>query len=215
MKSFKETLTKLQDKKAKGNLSFADITDLVKAFSELPEADQEKVQADVDEVVSSPEPTKKDGGEEAPKTQGNDEGIDNGEFSEIKEENAKLRADVQKMKAKIFKEEISKEFDENFAYTGKEDSHGIFNAVKHKDSFVDFSLTLTPEQRTSFYEILKNANENIKEKMQEFGHNGKGAAQAYSENMTESEASFHEQVMKVAKEKGIPYSQAAKQVSFS
>lgn len=190
--------------KTKNILSFSEKFELQSAFNDLSDEQKtDEVQQEVAEQVEKPETEEK----KEDKTP-SDEGDKTPEPVKASEITPEMYNEQQKeialMSAKLKRNEVEKEFNENFAFNDQ-NKDGILNANKHKDSFVDFVVTLNDDQKSKFYEIVWNIDTTLAGKFSEIW-SGKTPASSGSETF---EQKYHEAVEKISKDQKVSYAEAA------
>lgn len=208
MKNFNELLAEAKTKKV---LSFDEKFALRTAFNDLDEDQKtEEAQQEVAEQTAKPET------EEAPKgdDQGGSEGSETPKTTETPATEVKatetvsvekyneMAQKVKMLEMKDAKNDIENEFSEKFAFSAN-NKKGIFNTSTQKDSFVNFTMTLTKDQKKMFYEIIGGIDTKLPEKFSEIGSSDNVNANEKSETQL-----YHERILEVQKEKGVNYAKA-------
>lgn len=162
---FNELLKKAKTQKV---LSFSEKFELQKAFNDLPEEEQtDEAKNEVATEVAKPETEEKKPEqkkvEETPAS--SDKPLQASETVSVEKYNEAIQR-LAVLETETRKQTVEKEFNETFAFS-ESNKKGVLNVAKHKDSFVNFTMTLNKEQKASFYEILGGIESNISEKFSE------------------------------------------------
>lgn len=200
MNMFKELLQKAKAQKV---LSFSEKFELQKAFNDLPEEEKtDETKQEVETEVSKPETEeKKPDAKKVVETPTNEKPLQAGETVSVEKYNEAMTR-LATLEAESRQQTVEKEFNEQFAFS-ESNKKGFLNVAKHKDAFVNFTMTLNKEQKASFYEILGNVESNIAEKFSEIGTDANKTT-----SITDDGQKYNEAVKKVMKEKGIDYDAA-------
>lgn len=198
---FNELLKKAKTQKV---LSFSEKFELQKAFNDLPEEEQtDEAKNEVATEVAKPETEEKKPEqkkvEETPAS--SDKPLQASETVSVEKYNEAIQR-LAVLETETRKQTVEKEFNETFAFS-ESNKKGVLNVAKHKDSFVNFTMTLNKEQKASFYEILGGIESNISEKFSEIWSNTNKTT-----SITDDGQKYHEEVTKVMKEQNIDYDAA-------
>ncbi len=195
-----KTMTKfnelLEQAKAKKVLSFSEKFELQKAFNDLEDGEKtDEVKSEVDQEIAKPETEPK---KEEPKS--TEDPVQASETVTVEKYNEAMTR-LAELETETRKVAVEKEFNESFAFSDS-NKKGFLNAVKDKDNFINFAMTLNKTQKAMFYEILGNVDKNISAKFSEMGANSN------QQTVVDNGQKYHEMVQKVVAEKNVDYDTA-------